>query len=560
MKVYRYIQNYNVEILNEPFTTENGIKHKQTAKIAFFDINSNLIERKTYGVIDGKSLYPKIKDQVSIDVSNCLIRDFSLAAYRKEFNLSEKTKVDLIDFSANDALFEAEKIVDFSLANFIGKKADFTNTHFGSGNLSFMRAEFGDFPVSFKGTSYSEGNNIFQYAKFNSGKVNFDNATFENGNLSFINTFFGDGNVTFRNVHFGNGDVSFAFATFSKGNVIFDKSIFNGDEISFSKVDFGNGKVDFRRVHFGDGDVNFEEISINEGNKLVFRRTDFGSSKVSFREALLKGCDIDFEEALFNNARLDFYKLNALSISLNHCLLNCYIDLRIDKCDSIDLSQSIVQNIIDLNPGLTKMEIKELNLSGVRNMGDIFISWDDNNVIELICSQSNTNNHQKAEQFRLLKEEFRDTGRYIDEDKAYVYFKRYELKDQFEIAKSKGILSSILFIPNFLFQRVVFDWIGLYATNPFRVLFSIIIVNFIFSGIYSLFYSSINYLTCLPTCNNFFETLWTNLYFSAITFFTVGYGDCSPIGYFKIIAPIEGFIGVFLMSYFTVAFVRKILR
>ena len=39
-----------------------------------------------------------------------------------------------------------------------------------------------------------------------------------------------------------------------------------------------------------------------------------------------------------------------------------------------------------------------------------------------------------------------------------------------------------------------------------------------------------------------------------------GYGDCSPMGYFKIIAPVEGFIGVFLMSYFSVAFVRKILR
>lgn len=560
MKVYRYIQNYEVEIRNDSLTTNNGIKHKQSAKISFFDINNNLIERKEYGVVDVKSLYQKINDKTPIDVSNCLVRGFSLSDFRSEFNLNQNEKIELIDFCANDALFESEKVVDFSLANFTGSKADFTNTHFGSGNLSFLKAEFGNFPVSFKGTSYSEGNNVFQYAKFNSGKVNFDNATFENGNLSFINTYFGDGNVTFKNVHFGNGDVSFSFATFKKGSVIFDKSIFNGDEINFSKVDFGNGKVDFRRVQFGDGEINFEEINVAEGNKLVFRRAEFGSSKVSFREALLTNCELDFEEATFNNARLDFYKLSANKISLNHCLLNCYIDLRIDLCKVIDLSQSIVQNIIDLNPGLTKMEIDELNLTGVRNMGDIFISWDDNQVLDLIECQTNTNFHEKAEQFRLLKEEFRDTGRYIDEDKAYVYFKRYELKDQFEQAKSKGALQTILFIPNFLFQRVVFDWIGLYATNPFRVLFSIVIVNFIFSGIYSLLYSSVNYLTCLESFNGVSEKVWTNLYFSAITFFTVGYGDCSPMGYFKIIAPIEGFIGVFLMSYFTVAFVRKILR
>ena len=56
------------------------------------------------------------------------------------------------------------------------------------------------------------------------------------------------------------------------------------------------------------------------------------------------------------------------------------------------------------------------------------------------------------------------------------------------------------------------------------------------------------------------DKIFGNLYFSAITFFTVGYGECSPLGLFKIIAPLEGGVGVFLMSYFTVAFVRKILR
>jgi hypothetical protein len=49
-------------------------------------------------------------------------------------------------------------------------------------------------------------------------------------------------------------------------------------------------------------------------------------------------------------------------------------------------------------------------------------------------------------------------------------------------------------------------------------------------------------------------------YYSAITFFTIGYGDYFADGYLKPIAAFEGFSGVFLMSYFTVAFVRKILR
>ena len=159
-----------------------------------------------------------------------------------------------------------------------------------------------------------------------------------------------------------------------------------------------------------------------------------------------------------------------------------------------------------------------------------------------------------------MKEEFRDTGRYLDEDVAYVYFKRYELVSEYELAKEKGIVALILFMPNFLFQRLVFDKVGLYATNPFRVLFSIVVVNFIFSLIYTMFYSASNMLTCMDNSVGIFEKILGNLYFSAITFFTVGYGDCSPLGFFKILAPLEGFVGVFLMSYFTVAFVRKILR
>ena len=76
----------------------------------------------------------------------------------------------------------------------------------------------------------------------------------------------------------------------------------------------------------------------------------------------------------------------------------------------------------------------------------------------------------------------------------------------------------------------------------------------------NFYYSVENTLTCMDNSVGVFDKILGNLYFSAITFFTVGYGDCSPLGFFKILAPIDGFIGVFLMSYFTVAFVRKILR
>lgn len=50
------------------------------------------------------------------------------------------------------------------------------------------------------------------------------------------------------------------------------------------------------------------------------------------------------------------------------------------------------------------------------------------------------------------------------------------------------------------------------------------------------------------------------LYLSGITFVTVGFGDVCPPPYGKGFAVVEGFLGLFLMSYLTIAFSRKVLR
>ena len=105
MKIYQYIQNYKIEVVNKPFTLENGIELKQTAKITFTDINNNLIERKDYGVIDIESIYESIHKKDSVDVSQCLVRNFSLPTYRRKYKLRANERIDLIDFTANNALF-----------------------------------------------------------------------------------------------------------------------------------------------------------------------------------------------------------------------------------------------------------------------------------------------------------------------------------------------------------------------------------------------------------------------------------------------------------------------
>ena len=81
MKIYRYIQNYKVQILKESFQLNEENSFASTAKISFYDINNNLIDTKKYGVIELENIYNKINNKESIDLSKCYIKNFSLDHY-----------------------------------------------------------------------------------------------------------------------------------------------------------------------------------------------------------------------------------------------------------------------------------------------------------------------------------------------------------------------------------------------------------------------------------------------------------------------------------------------
>ena len=73
------------------------------------------------------------------------------------------------------------------------------------------------------------------------------------------------------------------------------------------------------------------------------------------------------------------------------------------------------------------------------------------NVKQSIINQEGTTLRQKAEQFRILKENFSRTGKYEDEDKAYIMFKRYEAKSWLTEQKEKGGIEkySVIFLMDF---------------------------------------------------------------------------------------------------------------
>jgi hypothetical protein len=577
--------NYKVKITDKPFVTESGKQYNNTAAISFLDENKKEIAYVECGFIDKEEVYVLIDQQQPINLDYCYIENFSLADHRESRNIEKKSYIKLHQFSAFNSYFDSRVATDFSFAEFDDEYENFENAHFlngatifqavkfnqggvnfsysyfNDGNVDFSNVDFGDGEVNFKNSWFGSGHKNFQDASFGEGNVLFMNTEFNNGDVTFVNTIFQSNRVSFKVARFGEGKIGFHFARFHCKELIFERTEFGNGKVDFRTTEFADAKVSFNRAVFGNGEKSFEATQHNEG-KLTFRKSVWGDGNISFEQAELDNSMLILDNADFGKGNLSFNNAHIQELSLKSCHLDYYVDLRISKCKFIDLSDTVARDIIDIMPYDFPLHIDTINFSGMRLIGRVYLDWRENNVLKLIYNQKDTSLREKAEQFRILKENFNNAGQYDDEDKAYIQFKRNEAKAVLHESINKHKFSAFWQYPAYTFKMLVFDRMGLYATSPVRVIFSNIIMIFIFSTLFTIIpYISNNHLSPLTENSTFFEKFGTAAYFSAISYFTVGYGDILPQGaLFRLIAGCAGFTGVFMMSYFTVAFVRKILR
>jgi hypothetical protein len=498
--------------------------------------------------------------------------------------MEKKDLVPMKGFSAKNAFFEAKRLTDFSFASFSSGEVSFDGTHFAKGKTLFNGSVFGDGNVIFSNTLFREGNieftgcvfgdgdfmfknaivkdgiKDFQDIQFGQGEVSFANTEFNNGDLLFINTHFNSGRFNFKVTRIAGGKVDFHYSVFGDCEIMFERTEFGNSRVDFRTVDFGSGRINFNRSLFGNGEVNFEGATCKAG-KIQFKKAEMGTGPKNFNLMEMEDTDISFERTEFGDGDVSFYSSSLHAISLKSCHLDHYVDLRLAKADLLDISDTIVRDIIDLEPYDFPVEIRTLDMSGMRLLGKLYIDWRHNKCKESVLNQEGTTLRQKAEQFRILKENFSGTCKYEDEDEAYIMFKRYEAKSWLTEQQEKGGMAKIASrIPD-SFQWLVFDKIGLYATSPGRVLLSVVVFWFTFGTFYFLIdLTGLGHTVSAVGNPDKLSTLLQSFYHSAITFFTIGYGDVYPTGLSRVFSGLEGFMGVFMMSYFTVAFVRKVLR
>lgn len=428
--------DFKVNILEKQFTSSDGTTYPKTVQVDFFDAKGRKKETKEYGYVSADELYDKIEKEQPVSLHECYVKDFSLAEFRQRKSLPEQHPVTLKKFSAKGAFFDCGIGVDFSYSLFSpppspplegdkqsrknpieGNKISFEQVIFGNGNINFNHAKFGEGAVNFRRARFGEGTVDFSFAEFGAGNLSFRFAHFGVGDVLFVSTKFGGKDTDFHSVTWGEGIADFRFAKFAQGNVSFEKSVFGAGKIDFKAVEFCGERVDFKRVAWGDGDVSFEGSEFNNA-KVSFRSSVFGKGDISFEEADFGSNEVSFEYSDFYAHKVSFHKSKAAALTFQSCRMNGYFDFRFAYCEELNLHDTVLRDIIDLIPDEDAIPLRMFNFSGMKNLGRIHIDWKKNHVKRLIYSQPDTSLLQKAEQFRILKEEFHAVGQYLDEDKS----------------------------------------------------------------------------------------------------------------------------------------------
>ena len=396
------------------------------------------------------------------------------------------------------------------------------------------------------------------------------------GYIEFNNTVFKTDYTSFMGATF-QGYVEFIAATFI-GCSLFFGATFKGD-VRFIGADF-QGYADFREATFEEaanfwgatfeGDAYFEEATFK--GDADFRKAKFLLLN-NFTGATFEG-DADFGNVIFSPGnKLNLKVKGSGIISFEHTFLeNVFLDLGLDNGVLINFTDSLLGN--------TKAQKKQI----------------ENHILQ----EGRKEFSQAREVFLLLKNNFHSIGRYEDESWAFKkekdmerlsysfnsFTKNMESKEKrnmgkVPIEKKSKFISFFNWLKTKYFRKWLyscfFNIIYGYGEKPQNVIFTAIFIIILCSIFFSIL--GINSLEIIemksPTVHEIFNSnseiiskgnllnKTTNyfidcLYFSAITFTTLGYGDFRPLeGWGRILAGSEAFIGAFMMALFVYTFARR---
>lgn len=448
--------------------------------------------------------------------------------------------------SVNFKDFVFSEFANFENCQFLGRETLFYKTRFTKGAL-FNQTVFRGMRVNFSKAELQGDFNLFH------------GTSFESHETLFLGTKFLGKHTAFASAKFSSPGLSFKEAEF-QGSLFFTECHFNFKTASFEKIKFTGELLSFVNSRFEGQELKFKE-TLFSGEKIDFSKTSFEVQELDFSEAVFQGGTSDFSHALFQTKKLKFYPLH---------LQNTTTHFRYSEFSGDE------KTIFILNPEKNDLSFQGVFFHGGRTKlkGDLhaasFIDTSLDNVDfnearwetrrgRLVCRDeidadrvNKPGHYQKAmDVCRNIKQCFENFGSY--ETAGDFYYGEMECKRKLRPRQNWNGLQFIRLTSG-------------YGEKPIRVILTSLFVVFFCACLYLL--GGIKTSTRIihyQTVSDFFTASFVYdflncIYFSFVSFTTLGDGDYHPLEWGRVIWASEGFMGAFFISMFVLTIGRKMNR
>ena len=304
---------------------------------------------------------------------------------------------------------------------------------------------------------------------------------------------------------------------------------FNGatfQDVSFSKTTFHD--VEFKKASFQNAYFNGATLHSASFREATFKNAFFRG--VNFENVSFRG--VIFENAFFNEATFQY-------ISFNRAIFEGNVEFKPEKVEQLNLKNTIFRSRGHISADLANTKFHGAELE---NVTFINCNWPEKLHEEIYMDVEDLNFKDLEAIYRNLKQNMQRHGDYSIAGEFY--YREMEMRrKKYKPYELKGLGQNVL--------RILCG----YGEKPSRV---------IVASLFIILLGAILYFSCgisNPFSDgNTFKKLGYCLYYSIVTFTTLGSVDIHPHGIGFIFASIEAFIGAFFMALFVLVFGRKMMR
>jgi len=269
---------------------------------------------------------------------------------------------------------------------------------------------------------------------------------------------------------------------------------------------------------------------------------------IILKKAQLSGIDLvhHHHKEGYDFSYADFYRANLQNAHLFNCTLK--------------------------NASLMKADLRAANLhrAKLQNTNLLGVRWRDSKI-EKIHLGEQLLQQQLAKQAYKNKDQVAAIDYLEQAEEIYRDLRKHsEHEGMFSLSGKliqKELTMRRLQLPRYSSQRFFSKLIDIfcgYGEAPLRIIsFSLVLIIccafiYMFTGLN--FEGEIQYLEWHYSLAKNSEIFFSSLYYSVVTFTTLGYGDFTPVGLSRAVAAFEAFTGSFTIALFVVVFVKKMTR